>query len=322
MAKILSIIVPVYNVENYLERCILSILNQDIPHDMYEIIIINDGSTDNSYNIAKQLERKHNNIRVFTQKNKGLSGARNAGLKKAIGKYIMFVDSDDYLNKNKIKKIIKCAEEYDLDICAYTMKVLRPNGSYHIGGIQPLETNRVYSGKEALLKGLIIASVCINLYRKNFLEENHLFFTEGLTKEDVDFNSRAYIFVKRIMFTDVCAYTYYWNDNSLNRSTNYAKVYKSIIDELHVIANIREYINKKNIPIELNNLYSKRFNSLIISYMLKFICNKSIPKEIVYDFIKISKNYGFYPINGKSLSWKTTILIPFLNMERLYKLFL
>ena len=93
----LSIIVPVYNVEKYLERCINSLINQDLCRNEYEIIIVNDGSTDYSGDIAKAIQSKVENIHLYEQVNGGLSAARNTGLKYACGKYVIFVDSDDYL---------------------------------------------------------------------------------------------------------------------------------------------------------------------------------------------------------------------------------
>ena len=103
---ILSIIVPVYNVEKYLERCIESLIHQDIEPSDYEIIMVNDGSTDHSGIIAEQLTSKYENIILFNQRNQGLSGARNSGLKLCRGKYVMFVDSDDFLEKNSLMYLI------------------------------------------------------------------------------------------------------------------------------------------------------------------------------------------------------------------------
>ena len=103
----LSIIVPIYNVEKYLPRCIESILNQTFKD--FELILVNDGSTDSSYEILKEYENKYDNFRVINQKNGGLSAAKNAGIKIAKGEYIAFLDSDDYLDKNFLETLYNMA---------------------------------------------------------------------------------------------------------------------------------------------------------------------------------------------------------------------
>lgn len=102
--KKLSIIVPVYNAEEYIEGCVNSLLKQDLSEQEYEIILINDGSTDNSPKLAQKLKEQNNNIVLLSQENKGQSVARNKGMDIAKGKYIMFVDADDKLYPNVIKR--------------------------------------------------------------------------------------------------------------------------------------------------------------------------------------------------------------------------
>ena len=118
----LSIIVPVYNAAQYLERCISSLLDQDIPFNEYEIIIINDGSTDNSLDIAYLMQQKSTNIIVLTKDNGGASAARNTGLKYAKGKYIQFVDADDFIIPHTLKKILEVTFSKELDIYSFAIK--------------------------------------------------------------------------------------------------------------------------------------------------------------------------------------------------------
>ena len=112
----LSIIVPVYNVADYLPKCLDSLLAQDLPQNEYEIIVVNDGSTDNSGNIAQQYADKYANITLINQANQGLSGARNTGIKCAKGDYIQFVDSDDYVDIHLFERLQHIIEQYDPDI--------------------------------------------------------------------------------------------------------------------------------------------------------------------------------------------------------------
>lgn len=115
MIKI-SVIIPVYNVEMYLEQCVNSVMNQTL--DDIEIICVNDGSTDNSLHILKELATKDKRLKIINQENLGLSEARNRGIKEAIGKYISFIDSDDWIDVDFLEKLYSAAEENQADIAA------------------------------------------------------------------------------------------------------------------------------------------------------------------------------------------------------------
>ena len=122
MRKILSIVVPAYNVERELKKCIESCLKQDIPQESYEIIIVNDGATDNTLQVATDIAAKHKSVSVINQKNMGLSGARNTGLKYANGKYVWFIDSDDYIKPNVLGNMIRQADDNDLDCLFFRLQ--------------------------------------------------------------------------------------------------------------------------------------------------------------------------------------------------------
>ena len=111
----LTIIVPVYNAEISLTRCIDSLINQETKYK-YEIVLINDGSTDNSLKILKKYEKKFDFIKIFTQSNKGIAETRNVGIKNITGKYVAFVDSDDYVTQDYVEKMLICAYKNDADI--------------------------------------------------------------------------------------------------------------------------------------------------------------------------------------------------------------
>ena len=118
MAIRLSFIIPAYNCQKYISECILSLLKQDLKSEEYEIIIINDGSTDNTFEILKKFQEKYKNIKVYNQKNHGRSHARNQGVTKATGEYIWFIDNDDYITTNCIKSLIHAAQSLDLELFA------------------------------------------------------------------------------------------------------------------------------------------------------------------------------------------------------------
>ena len=318
----LSVIVPIYNVEHYLERCVASIYNQGMDETTFEVVMVNDGSTDNSLAVAEQIANKHHNIKLYSQINGGLADARNTGLNYVQGNYVMFLDSDDFLLPNTLLKVIDIADRNCLDVCAYQMKVFKEDGSSYIGLQQPFEDDVVYTGEYALLHGLIIASACANLYSSAFLRKHKLSFTKGITHEDVDFNNRVYAFAQRIMFTKHCVYAYFWNGNSLNRSKDYDKVRKCLLDDVNVAANMLDFANKENLSDELKTFYKKRCNSIIASQLISFVfSHKSIPICLIKEWLDLASERKLYPMRGMARSVKTSVLIPVLNIRSLYLFF-
>jgi glycosyltransferase involved in cell wall biosynthesis len=125
----LSIILPVYNVEPYIERCLLSLEKQDIPTQAYEIICINDGSPDHSRDIILQMAERFSNIRLIEQENKGVSSARNKGIENARGEYLIFIDPDDYVIENRFSSILTTANKNNADVCFLGFTFLDEKGN-------------------------------------------------------------------------------------------------------------------------------------------------------------------------------------------------
>ena len=315
----LSIVVPIYNVEKYLERCVESIYKQGMDETTFEVVMVNDGSKDKSLDVAEQLVSRHNNIKLYSQVNGGLADARHTGLCHVEGKYVMFVDSDDYLLPDSLNKVVDIAENNRLDVCAYHLKVFKEDGSSYVGLQQPFSDEEIYTGEYALLHGLIIASACASLYLTEFLKKHQLGFTKGITHEDVDFNNRVYAYAQRMMFTKNCVYAYFWNGDSLNRSKNYEKVRKFLLDDVNVAANMVSFANSEIFSDELKTFYKRRCNSIIASQMMSFVfTHRNIPVQLIDEWLDLAKNRKVYPMRGRARSAKTTILIPLLNIRWLY----
>ena len=202
-----SIILPVYNVEKYLEDCIESAVNQTL--DEIEIIAVNDGSTDNSLDILVSYSNKYPNIKIVNQDNKGLSGARNSGLKIAKGEYIYFLDSDDYIDTNSMEYCYSLSKSYDLDIITFDADVFL-DGGYNLN---PLSGN--YDRKNKLNSHVMSGEefynyskqnrgyrppVWLNFYKRKFLENNNLYFYEGIIHEDELFNFKAFLLADKVKY--------------------------------------------------------------------------------------------------------------------------
>lgn len=228
-----SIIVPVFNTENYIEQCLDSLVNQTF-NDI-EIIIINDCSTDNSENIVKNYLNKYSNkIKYFSnEKNFGISYCRNYGVSLATGDYIMFVDSDDYIDSNLLLNL----EEYlnkNIDLIKYKLviKNIENNNLTHING--PIFN--VLSGENAfnslIYKDTLLESPCLYLFRRDFILENNFKFTVDTYHEDFGLIPLIILKASSVISTEIYGYYYIQSYNSITRDTNYNKIFKRAYDLL------------------------------------------------------------------------------------------
>lgn len=312
---LLSIIVPVYNVEKYLERCVNSLLHQDIDKSEYEIILVNDGSTDNSYEIANKLSLRFSNIHLISQTNSGQGKARNRGMEIARGRYIMFVDSDDQLLPGTLKDVLNLAIGSKAEVCAYGMIYFDENGERHYGAIQPFVAGRIYTGKYAILHHADTGSSCTYLFLREFLNKYKLTFLEGIYHEDVDFIMRIYALTDRMVFSNKTIYSYTYNSESTDRKIDFNKKLKQYRDEFIIIKHLRDFSIEYSIDSTLKNYYKKHGNSLIISDFIRLRNEKVFSKTVKFSVLNLLKEMDLYPIRGTTLSWKTSLLIPFFNIE-------
>lgn len=229
-----SIIIPMYNVAQFIEKCIKSAYDQDMQDSDFEVILVNDESPDNSLEIATRLTSERNNVTIVSQKNKGLGGARNTGVEQANGDYIIFLDSDDFLLPNMLKTAVAVAKEKDLDVLEFGAQ-----GVDELGKI--VYTKAISSGAE-IFKGIdycreiaYMDSACNKLYKRDFLNQNKLVFIEKIFIEDYEFNTRVFACAQRVMAIPTIVSHFLQNSNSITRSTNPEKIEKMKRDIIQVI---------------------------------------------------------------------------------------
>lgn len=218
-----------YNVELYIERCLMSCLKQDISCEDYEIIVVNDGSPDGSLQIAERIAKDYNNITIISQPNGGLSAARNTGLSVAKGDYVWFVDSDDWIKENCLKEVLEQLYSEGLDALAICRAWVK-NENVEFPPIYKYQG--IMKGKDALLKGNVIPCVPFTIYNRNFLNRNNLRFYKGIYHEDNEFTYRSYYYLNKVAFTNKVLYFVYSNPNSITRTFNTKKSY-----DLFIVAN-------------------------------------------------------------------------------------
>lgn len=210
-----SVIVPVYNAEKNLEKCIMSILNQS--YQKLELILINDGSKDSSGKICKKYTEHDKRIRYIERENKGASATRNEGISLALGQYIQFVDSDDYIEKNMVEALVNRIEETDADMvmCGYT-EVFPDKNDVRLPEIdRTIEMAELGTEYPNIFEKFLLNSPCNKLYKKEKLSEK---FPEDLSLgEDLIFNLHNLENVKKISFIKESFYNYIIGQESLNR---------------------------------------------------------------------------------------------------------
>ncbi len=216
-----SIIVPVYNVEKYLPKCLESLVRQK-GNFHYEIIVVNDGSPDQSEKIILEYKEKfHDLIKYIKKENGGISSARNAGLKEAKGEYILFVDSDDFVEQNLLEKIMEQNNNYDLFIYSY-QNVYENNHSIEIK--KCIEQSQLVSKVESLPlffeNEAVRGYVWNKVFKNSLIQENKICFNEATKHiEDLEFVIHYLSYCNKIYFSNSILYNYLQRNGSLVNST-------------------------------------------------------------------------------------------------------
>lgn len=244
MKPIISVIIPVYGVEKYIERCLMSLFTNTIA-DKCEFIIVNDCSPDKSIELAYNIIKKFNtlNIRIIDHKlNKGLAAARNTGLLNSLGKYIINVDSDDWVENDYLELLFNTAEENSADIVGCNLIQEFNTFSKKQKMILPSESSVAVAD---LLKGKILGYTVLKLVKKTLFEENNIEWVEGLNMcEDLLITLKLFTVAKKIIYLDKYLYHYECsNPNSLSYSLNESKIKQLLL----VPENIYSFLTTKGL---------------------------------------------------------------------------
>lgn len=307
----LSIVVPIYNADKWLQRCVESLLNQGIGPSEYEILLIDDGSKDGSLAIANEFADANSNIRVFTQANAGPGAARNRGIYNAKGEYLMFVDADDYLKPNSLPPILDLAISNSLDLCFYHLLVYTKEVCFTGGG--KVITTDICSGEYALRHEASIGSACSCLFYRDLLINYSINFTDIVHGEDTLFMTEVMARANKIKF---CPETIYMYDCTKEMSTQQLleREKGEIMDSLFIAKQTHKLASIKGISPKTSKFLKQRSNSIIVSQVLNVLKHKNkYGLSFVSEYFNRLYDLNLYPISGSTLSWRTTLLVPILN---------
>lgn len=324
MKNILTIIIPAYNQANFLEKCIKSLTNSvdnKINDCIYEIIVVNDGSTDDTILIAEKLKLEFSCIRIISQENQGLSGARNSGILHCQSEYIMLLDADDWLEISELERLLKITKENDLDLSSFSLKFYDEN--YNFTGnrpYHPMVYEKIDTGFSFLENGFQPSSACLFIYKTKFIKDNHLTFYPRISQQDVEFTLRLMLLAQKVYFSKAYIYCYYRHTGTITLPTTKEKLKKYLSDSI-IVADQMSKNKENNLSKATQELIEKNYNSVIWNLIWRFITK---PKEVDYGFKKQClhqlKQKNLYPIKGdlKTNFQKLTTL--FFNIESLLKL--
>jgi len=270
MNELVSVVIPVYNVEKYVARCIESVINQSYCN--IEILIINDGSMDNSENICRIYQKQDDRIIYIYQENQGLAGARNTGIRHAHGTYIVFVDSDDYVATDYVKILYDLLKKYnaDMSICGHK-KTLKDNEIIE-KKIYPVYQ---YSGVELVRRmyehNLLEINVAWNkMYRKDMFNNEQ--FPLGKLHEDFVLNTKLMYYSKKIVYTYEPLYFYYQSPNSITRRV----ITKRNLDCLEQIEKRMDFYREVN----EESLYNRTVLDLeVLTLKYYYLCKREVPNS-------------------------------------------
>lgn len=302
---LLSIIIPVYNLENYIENCINSIISQTNKNSI-EIVLIDDGSKDKSAEICKKYCEKYEFIKYFYQENAGVSVARNNGLLKATGKYIWFVDGDDWILEDSINKIINVLKkENNIDIIASGLikcfdEKTKVGKEFSIDVVNSVNSTKYPENIINLFKsGLFTPSLCGNVIRKQIFLENKIYLDKNVKyTEDIDCTLNVYMNAKKIILLDGPIYAY---RQAREGSATTSKItQKKVEDSMNLVIRWMKKTEDEEYPVQLKKeiqAFIKYEYSIVVG--LLFSMNK-INENL---FLKI-KEYEHLLLNGKGIKGK------------------
>ena len=292
-----SVIVPIYNVEKYLEKCINSLLSQTL--EDIQIILVNDGSKDNSGNIAKEYEKNNNDRVIYVEKeNGGLSDARNYGLKYATGDFIAFLDSDDYIEKNAYEEMYNKAIEENADYVECDFIWEFPNKIR-------VDKQYPYKNKKEMLS--FVRVVAWNkLIKRQLIIDNNLEFPKGLRYEDIEFTYKLIPFVNKFAYVDKPFIHYVQREGSIANVQN-----ERTAEIFTVLDNVIEFYKKNNIYEEYRNELEYNYARYLLCSSLKRMCkikDKTIREKLLTE--------SWERLNSNFPNWKENIILKTVNIGK------
>lgn len=275
-----SVIVTAYNCDKSIQKCINSVMNQSMQD--FELIVVNDGSTDNTENVVLQIKEKiGKKLKYYYKENTGVADTRNYGLDRATGEYIMYLDSDDYIDKNLLLSQEENMEEH-IDVIKYKMIQVNENGEEisRIDGPVFTVTSGQAAFNELYYQDVLIDQPCIYIIKRQYMLVNNFRFLEGTYHEDFGLIPLIIANAGSMVSTDVYGYYYVQSENSIMRNTDIDKTIKKMKDSFLHYDNMLKTIQTQDLSnYTKENLKIYYTNSILVKL-------RELPKDLQKQFVK------------------------------------
>jgi glycosyltransferase involved in cell wall biosynthesis len=318
MKPVLSFIVPIYNVEKFLAKCLNSVIDNNWQQMNYEIIIVDDASPDQSLNIANEFVNQYQNITIISQENKGLGGARNTGITKAKGDYLFFLDSDDFLKPNEIQELIKIATNNNLDLLEFGADRVDQHYRF-IDQVFKKENSLILDGLSYIAKYNFDNSACNKLYKRSFIVENEIVFFENTYIEDAPFNAEAFSKAQRVQSVPNTPIIFYQNQNSITRKKRTGENLKKFVADSIRVTNQINHISTVVDKPDAKMVFQKRV-ALFTSGILLMIIRSNLSITEKKAFVKELMNNDLYPISKFTDILQRDLFISIFNIKFILQL--
>lgn len=304
---LLSIIVPVYKTEQYLRKCFDSIYDgNSLNFDQFEVIVVNDGSPDNSQSIIEEYKDKYTNFKYIIKENGGLSSARNKGLEIARGRFIYFIDSDDSIDAPNLVVALNKAITLNADLVAvgyhrvdeFGLPLPKQDRKYYSKFV-----NQVVDGATLLNKATIFAAVWVYLFDRMVIQSHNLLFIEGKIHEDEDFTTRYLCYTKRFTYSPALVYHYLIRNGSIMTNTSIENTLRSYHDFKSITFSLSNLLNSDVLSSRIKDGLKKKINMNLIILLIKIrnIPTSLLDKKREVNEIHNSRLFTLYPINVRYL---------------------
>lgn len=298
MSKLLSFIIPAFNAEPYLKECLDSIYRLDMRGRGFEVIVVNDGSTDGTAELLDAYAKAHANMVVFSQENRGLSAARNAGMRRATGKYICFVDADDHLYA--ARPPMDVLERQDIDILG--VNILQKD---RLGKRMPYHRyipiyNKEYVPARTFMQGRnLMPCVWGYFWRTGFLLEHNLSFVEGMLHEDEEFTPHAFALANTFMALSIDWYERILRHDSITTTTDKERQQKGLRDMVVALQRLEELAQTDK---ELRACLQCKLDYLAVD-TLRVMLRQRHSKTFQGEIVNAMRSLGYFPLRWHS-EWK------------------
>ncbi|MGL4402166.1 MAG: glycosyltransferase [Fusobacteriaceae bacterium] len=324
----LSVIIPMYNNEKHIVRCLESLNDQDILKEEYEMIVIDDGSKDRSLECAQKFSENYKNIKIISQKNGGCSVARNRGLDEARGKYIWFLDADDYAVQNRLGTILEKMESNDLDILSFVSEDTEKLERIRWEKEEKADIGKIYTGIEYIENFRYSNMIWDCTFRREFLEKTKVKFIEGRFSQDSMFKVDVLTQASRVAYMPLMSHFYYINTESAVHNKEKSHYEKMIKDYMFVADFFSKFIEEiKKEKKDISDKYIKRVQTRkesFVFFLLVRLVKSELAHSDVIDSYRILKQKGYIPIeNFVGIDYsegKYKVLTYIFNREKVFDL--